>query len=100
MRPRYGLALALLLLTFFTSTTLGAVFLIQTRTDIFSSLLPWLTLSGIRAVWSDPALLGLGLSFSLAVLAILLVHELGHYLACRRYGLPATLPYFLPAPFG
>ena len=25
---------------------------------------------------------------------------MGHYLACRRYGLPATLPYFLPSPVG
>ncbi|HEX5760754.1 MAG TPA: site-2 protease family protein [Thermoanaerobaculia bacterium] len=100
MRPRYGLALLLLVSTFFTTTTLGAVFLIQTRTDIFASLVPWLTPRSVAAVWSDPALLRLGLSFSLAVLAILLVHELGHYLACRRYGLAATLPYFLPAPFG
>ena len=62
--------------------------------------MPWLSGASIRAVWNDPALLGLGLRFSLAVLGILLVHELGHYLTCRRYGLPATLPYFLPAPFG
>ena len=34
------------------------------------------------------------------MLAILLCHELGHYLLCRRYRLPATLPYFLPAPIG
>jgi membrane-associated protease RseP (regulator of RpoE activity) len=25
---------------------------------------------------------------------------LGHYLACRRHRLDATLPYFLPVPFG
>src|SRR6478672_4477116 len=25
-------------------------------------------------------------------------HEMGHYLTCKRYGLAATLPYFLPAP--
>ncbi len=31
---------------------------------------------------------------------ILLCHELGHYLACRRYRLLATPPYFLPAPVG
>ncbi|MGE5277037.1 MAG: site-2 protease family protein [Acidobacteriota bacterium] len=39
-----------------------------------------------------------GLSFSVPLLVILGVHEMGHYLTCRRYGLAATLPYFLPAP--
>jgi len=43
-----------------------------------------------------------GLPFALSVLAILAAHEMGHYLACRRYGIPATLPFFLPGipPFG
>lgn len=39
-----------------------------------------------------------GLWFSLPVLAILGTHEAGHYLACRRYGVDASLPFFLPAP--
>jgi membrane-associated protease RseP (regulator of RpoE activity) len=39
-----------------------------------------------------------GLWFSLSVMAILGAHEAGHYLACRRYGVTASLPYFLPAP--
>jgi membrane-associated protease RseP (regulator of RpoE activity) len=41
-----------------------------------------------------------GLAFSLPLLFILLCHELGHYVVCRRNGLPSTPPYFLPAPFG
>lgn len=43
-----------------------------------------------------------GLPYALAVVAILGSHEMGHYLACRRYGIPATLPFFLPGvpPFG
>jgi membrane-associated protease RseP (regulator of RpoE activity) len=49
-------------------------------------------------VWSDPSLLLLGVSFSAPAMFILLCHELGHYIACRRYHLPATLPYFLPFP--
>jgi membrane-associated protease RseP (regulator of RpoE activity) len=52
----------------------------------------------VARVWSDPQLLRLGLSFSLPVLIILFVHEMGHYLACRHYRLPSTLPYFLPLP--
>lgn len=39
-----------------------------------------------------------GLWFSASVLAILGAHEAGHYLACRRYGVDASLPFFLPAP--
>jgi len=40
-----------------------------------------------------------GFSFSLPLLAILGIHEMGHYMMCRRYGLAATLPYFIPSPF-
>ena len=36
------------------------------------------------------------LAYSASVLAILGAHEMGHYLACRRYDVDATLPYFLP----
>jgi membrane-associated protease RseP (regulator of RpoE activity) len=39
-----------------------------------------------------------GLWYSLSILAILGCHEMGHYVACRRYGVDASLPYFLPAP--
>jgi len=39
-----------------------------------------------------------GLRFSAAVLGILGAHEAGHYLACRYYGVDASLPWFLPAP--
>lgn len=39
-----------------------------------------------------------GLPFSIPLLTILGIHELGHWAMCRRYGLPATLPYFLPSP--
>jgi membrane-associated protease RseP (regulator of RpoE activity) len=31
-------------------------------------------------------------------MTILVGHELGHYLTCRRYGIRATLPFFLPGP--
>ena len=96
--PNYLLAATLFLLTFFSTTTLGAGWYLSTRTDLTTSLLPWLVPETIIAVWTDPALLGYGLRFSIPVLFILLCHELGHYLACRYYELPATLPYFLPAP--
>ncbi|NMB76902.1 MAG: site-2 protease family protein [Myxococcales bacterium] len=37
--------------------------------------------------------------FAAAIMSILLVHEMGHYLAARRHRVEASLPYFLPAPF-
>jgi membrane-associated protease RseP (regulator of RpoE activity) len=39
-----------------------------------------------------------GLIYSAAVLGILGAHEMGHYVACRRYDVDATLPFFLPFP--
>ena len=39
-----------------------------------------------------------GLSFSLSLLFILISHEMGHYIACRIYGVDATLPFFIPTP--
>jgi len=39
-----------------------------------------------------------GILYSLSIVSILLVHEMGHYLMCRKYGISATLPYFLPVP--
>jgi membrane-associated protease RseP (regulator of RpoE activity) len=100
VKPRYGLALLLFVLTFFTTTTIGPGVLILTRTDMTLTMEPWLSRQWIEFVWRDPAILALGISFSLPVLFILLAHEMGHYVACRRYGLAATLPYFLPAPVG
>jgi len=40
-----------------------------------------------------------GWSYSLPVLTVLGAHEFGHYFYCRKYGVDASLPYFLPAPF-
>ena len=43
------------------------------------------------------AMLG-GLWYSVPILAILGVHELGHFYACRYYRVLASAPYFLPMP--
>jgi membrane-associated protease RseP (regulator of RpoE activity) len=40
-----------------------------------------------------------GWPFAASMLGILFFHEMGHYIACRYYKVPATLPFFLPAPF-
>jgi membrane-associated protease RseP (regulator of RpoE activity) len=39
-----------------------------------------------------------GIPFALALMGILLAHELGHYLVARKNGVNVTLPYFIPAP--
>jgi len=39
-----------------------------------------------------------GLAYSITILAILGAHEMGHYVACRYYGVDATLPFFIPVP--
>jgi membrane-associated protease RseP (regulator of RpoE activity) len=36
--------------------------------------------------------------YGASLVGILLVHEMGHYLMCRRYHVPSTLPYFIPLP--
>lgn len=67
-------------------------------TDVTTTLPPFLTPAVVSAVWRHPEMLRIGLSFSIPALFILLCHELGHYIACRLYGIPCTLPFFLPVP--
>lgn len=52
----------------------------------------------VAYAWAHPALLARAGVFAAALLSILLAHEAGHYVACRRYGVRATLPFFIPAP--
>ncbi len=49
----------------------------------------------LRAPWST---IQSGWPFAAPLLAILLVHELGHYFAAHRYAIDASPPYFLPIP--
>jgi membrane-associated protease RseP (regulator of RpoE activity) len=80
---------ALLLLTFITTTTIGGCHYASFASDL-----------GVRRVVMSPVELYLsGHWYSLAILAILGAHELGHYYACRYYRIDASLPYFIPAPW-
>jgi membrane-associated protease RseP (regulator of RpoE activity) len=40
-----------------------------------------------------------GLIYAGAVIGILLTHEMGHFIQTVRYGVPASLPFFIPVPF-
>jgi membrane-associated protease RseP (regulator of RpoE activity) len=39
-----------------------------------------------------------GVQFTVALMAILLAHEFGHYIAARIHKVDASLPYFIPMP--
>ncbi|MGQ9710391.1 MAG: site-2 protease family protein [Anaerolineae bacterium] len=39
-----------------------------------------------------------GLPFAVALMTVLLAHELAHYFVARRYGSPVSLPFFIPMP--
>ena len=48
--------------------------------------------------FEHPQLLLLGIPFSFTLLGILFAHEMGHYVACKIYGIDVSYPYFIPAP--
>ena len=48
--------------------------------------------------WVPNSSVAEGAQLVVAALGIMVSHEMGHYVACRYYGLDATLPFFLPAP--
>jgi membrane-associated protease RseP (regulator of RpoE activity) len=95
-RHRYWLHLLLLALTFFTTLVVGA----RLQWNFLVGLPPF-TLGNeifpLREALRGSHLL-LGLPFSLTLMLILLAHEMGHYLFCVRYGVSATLPFFIPFP--
>ncbi|MDR5683052.1 MAG: site-2 protease family protein [Armatimonadota bacterium] len=63
----------------------------------FLSVLQQVPDAVIRAgYWPNP--LVDGIAFSLGLLGILLVHELGHKAAARAHGIDASWPYFIPFP--
>lgn len=84
---RLVLHLFLLLLTAGTTFVAGVFF-----------VLPEVSIEQGAFLLTHPYVLSSGLAYSCTLLTILLAHELGHYFACRHYGIRATLPFFLPGP--
>ena len=48
--------------------------------------------------WTAPETPLAGMRYSIALMSILLAHEMGHFLQARRYGVPASWPWFIPVP--
>jgi membrane-associated protease RseP (regulator of RpoE activity) len=84
---------ALLFLATLATTTLAGAVLAGAMEDSFA---PFRGRLGVTAAflhsWSA------GLQFSLPLLAILLAHEMGHYVTAKRYQLDVSPPYFIPMP--
>jgi membrane-associated protease RseP (regulator of RpoE activity) len=95
LKRRYWLHALLLLLTMLTTTVVGARMQYN-----FNSGLPTFSEDSLFPLWAlqSPSRLLMGLPFSATLLAILLAHEMGHFFFCARYGVNATLPFFIPAP--
>jgi hypothetical protein len=98
--PRYWLHILLLLATCFTTLITGS------RMEYnFQHGLPALSMNDesiplfpVSWVVTHPARLLGGVPFMATLMLFFLAHEMGHYLYCRRYGVYATLPFFIPIP--
>lgn len=101
----------LLAITFCTATVAGLIYPFghypfldsfdpQTASDVLQLPLVYAAMlaDAVRQAFATPAELRYGLEFSASLLFILISHEMGHYLMCRRYRVDATLPFFIPTP--
>jgi membrane-associated protease RseP (regulator of RpoE activity) len=92
-RPRYRLALALFIATCLSTFVVG--FLGDGLPALFHFKPEELRVLFTRQL---SVRIGHGVLYTCCLMAILSAHELGHYLQARRYGVPASLPLFIPFP--
>jgi membrane-associated protease RseP (regulator of RpoE activity) len=97
-RRRRSLAIAILLfvLTLISTLAVGAQFAASYAAGNSPDFDELFSMYG--RLLAHPQLLLTGAPFAFTLLGILLAHELGHYFACRYYGISSTYPYFIPAP--
>ncbi|HDP96410.1 MAG TPA: site-2 protease family protein [Euryarchaeota archaeon] len=75
---------------------------ITIMTTIFAGIILWVGYQGesigkLSDIDSETILMG-AVTFAVPLLGVLGIHEMGHYLMARRHGIPASLPFFIPAP--
>jgi membrane-associated protease RseP (regulator of RpoE activity) len=90
-RPIPWINVVLFAVTCVTTTIVGAVLMADFK-DTLGENLDQFLFSLVRS----PSMLISGLPFSVAIMTILMAHEMGHYLTCRYYRIDASLPYFIP----
>ncbi len=95
-RKSFAIAVVLFLLTLISTLVVGASFAASYALGESPDI------DGFFSIYAmllhDPQVLLTGVPFAFTLLGILLAHELGHYFACRYYGISASYPYFIPAP--
>lgn len=69
-------------------------------TTVLAGSFLWMGYSGDEsgAYFTSESLLMGALTFALPLMAVLGIHEMGHYFMAKRHGVPASLPFFIPAP--
>jgi hypothetical protein len=75
-----------------------AFLLATTLTTIYAGMILWQSYSGARELYTLDNLVWGVLTFAIPLLLILGTHELSHFFMSKRYGVDASLPYFIPAP--
>src|SRR5436305_4926108 len=93
---RWWLHIGLLCLTLLSTTVFG--YALDRSFRMRTGLQDLFVVSGYRLLFHGDSRLLVGWSYAVPLILILLAHELGHYITCKRWGVSATLPFFGPSP--
>lgn len=95
-RKSLAIAVLLFVLTLISTLAVGAQFASAYESGQTPDFNDFFSTYG--TLLAHPQLLLAGVPFAFTLIGILLAHELGHFFACRYYGISASYPYFIPAP--